>query len=114
MSLRSPNIAVPYTDYALPEEPVEEPQPTTSRGNAAKRKKLPPAVRRREIPPEPVYAPRPCTISEQQWYSSEPLEDLEASLGLLTLSGITTEALEQRVQLFRVRNQYNPAVRMTE
>jgi hypothetical protein len=112
MSVRSPTISVPYTEYTPPLE--DEPEPTTSRVATAKRKRLNAAVRQRGPPPEPVYEPRPTNSAEQQWYASEPLEDLEASLGLLSMCGVTTESLEQRPQLFRVRNQYNSAIRLTE
>jgi len=103
MSVRSPTIRVPYTEYIPPIE--EEDEHTTSR-NPSKRKRGISAVRRREPQPEPVYDPRPFAAVELQWYASEPLEHVEASLGLLALSGTTTEALEQRVQRFRIRSQY--------
>lgn len=115
ISVRAPQIAVPFTtrDIVFEEVEVDEPVAGNSRSKNQKRRKV---IQRRRVeePNETIHEPRPMASTEQFWYASEPIEELEASLGILTLSGCTTEQLERSVQVFRVRSQFNSAVRITE
>lgn len=115
ISVRAPTIAIPYTiqDAIFEEVEVDEPVASSSRTNQQKRRRV---IQRRRVDDAAVtvYEPRPMASTEQFWYASEPMEELEASLSILTLSGITAEALERIHQIFRVRNQYNSSIRITE
>lgn len=115
ISVRAPLISVPYTiqDVTYEDVEVEEPIPSGSRSGRGKRRRI---MQQRRIDEEAVavYEPRPMASSEQFWYASEPMEELESSLGVFTLSGINTEMLERTHQIFRVRNQYNSSIRLTE
>jgi len=37
------------------------------------------------------YEPRPLMLPELSWYSSEPMQEVEASLSILSMCGVTSE-----------------------